>query len=50
MDFLSDTVAEFNSTVFSGIYERLVDFINAIDRDSARKCHVLFALLYKLTQ
>ncbi|KIK73439.1 hypothetical protein PAXRUDRAFT_836256 [Paxillus rubicundulus Ve08.2h10] len=49
MDFLSDTVAEFNSTIFSGIYERLVDFINAIDRDSARKCHVLFALLYKLT-
>ncbi|KIJ65792.1 hypothetical protein HYDPIDRAFT_109806 [Hydnomerulius pinastri MD-312] len=48
MDFLSDAAAEFNSTVFCGIYERLVEFINALHRGSNRKCHVLMALLYKL--
>ncbi|KAF8833226.1 hypothetical protein BDN67DRAFT_1017798 [Paxillus ammoniavirescens] len=48
MDFLLDSSAEFNSTVFSGIYEHLINFINAFYHDSDCKCHVLFAMLYKL--
>ncbi|KIJ06332.1 hypothetical protein PAXINDRAFT_20471 [Paxillus involutus ATCC 200175] len=48
MDFLSDGgVAEFNSSVFSGIYERLMELIEAIYRHSPRKFHSLFAQLYK---
>ncbi|KIJ14116.1 hypothetical protein PAXINDRAFT_13029 [Paxillus involutus ATCC 200175] len=51
MDFMSKAPAgDFNSTVFCGIYECLIDFVNALHRDNDRKCHVLFALLYKLTR
>ncbi|KAH7920918.1 hypothetical protein BV22DRAFT_766598 [Leucogyrophana mollusca] len=51
MDYASEAkeALDFNSTIFAGIYGKLVDKINNVFEDSEKKYHSMMATLYNMT-